>query len=791
MTEFETELRRNVRGEIAFDEVTRGIYATDASHYQVMPSCVVTPQDEHDALAAIRIAGKHKIPITARGGGTSLSGQATWTGMVLDMSRHMNRVLETNIEQRWVRVQPGVVRDTLNSTLAGHRLHFAPDPATGSRATVGGMIGNNSSGTRSIVYGKTLENVLECKIALWDGSILHFESTSHTAWMQIESGCEPAATIYRNIRDIVETNVDEIQRRFPKVMRRVGGYNLDAFVDPKDGSMTTDWNPTAIIVGSEGTLGVLLEAKLKLEPLPVSQAICVVHFRDLFEALGSIPRLLEYTPSAIELLDHIVVRESRRNVTTKALAGVFEGEPDAVLVIELFGDDAADVQQRISEMASQLAAQQIGYAWPIRADVAGQRDVWELRKLGLGLIANAPGKRKGQAFIEDACVPVEVLADYIRQVYDICQRHDVDVTAYAHASVGVLHVRPMLDLHDPSDVRLMRDIAHEVFALVKKYGGSWSGEHGDGLLRGEFVQPFFGDQLYQAFRQLKRAFDPHLIMNPGKIVDAAAMTENLRFGANYHPVNFDTVYQYRDHGSFQLAVEQCNGVGACRKVGAGVMCPGYMATRDEQHTTRGRADAVRMAMTGQLPNESLTGDRIAEVLDLCLSCKACKSECPTSVDMARFKSEVLQMRYDRHGTPRAARLVADLPKWLQRLPFSMNRMIDRIQRTLGLERIAKTMLGFDQRRSLPRLADHTFFDWYRSHNVPNDRHPRRPSKGNVVLFVDTFTNYMEPQIGIAAVGLLRGCGFDVTAANAGCCQRTAISKGLLRDAKQAGTRTFA
>lgn len=788
--DFQRALQAHVRGEVAFDEVTRGIYATDASHYQVMPRCVVTPVDEQDAITAVRIACRHRIPITARGGGTSLSGQTTWTGLVLDMSRHLDQVLEVNVAERWARVQPGVVRDTLNASLKAHGLHFAPDPATGNRATIGGMIGNNSSGTRSILYGKTLDHTLECKVLLADGSILTLGPTSPAAWNQIEQGGSSEARIFRGIRQIIETNADEIKLRFPKVMRRVSGYNLDAFVAHARDQQTSlqYWNPAALIVGSEGTLGVLLEAKIKLEPNLAATAICVVHFNDLFESLATVPALLEFNPSAVELLDGKVVRESRRNVTTKALSGVFVGQPGAVLIVELHGEDPSEVNARVARMASDLATRRIGCAWPILSDADGQRDVWELRKLGLGLIANAPGRRKGLEFIEDTCVPVDCLARYIREVYDVCQRHGIDVTSYAHASVGVIHIRPMLDPHDPADIQLMREIAYEVFQLVKKYDGSWSSEHGDGFLRGEFVRPFFGDQIYGAFRELKQLFDPQGLMNPGKIVDSPRMTENLRYGSQYARASLPTLFHYRDHGSLQQAVEQCNGVGACRKIGSGVMCPSYMATRDEQHTTRGRANALRLAISGQLPHENLSGDRVAEVLQLCLACKACKSECPTSVDVARFKSEVLQMRYDERGTPRAAKLIADLPKFLRKFPFAISRLGDQMQRVFGLDHIARSMLGFDHRRRLPSLATQSFQDWYRAEGQLAAA--TQAAQGDVTLFIDTFTNYMEPQIGIAAVNLLRGCGYRVFPFTTGCCQRMAISKGLLRDAQQQGTSTL-
>ena len=750
-----------------------------------MPQCVVLPRDPEDALAATQIAASHGMAVTARGGGTSLSGQTTWDGMVLDCSRYMDNVLELNVAERWVRVQPGVVRDRLNAQVANHGLHFAPDPATGSRATVGGMVGNNSSGTHSIVFGKTIDHVLETKVGLADGTVLNGHAMDAQQWSAAEQAGGRAGEIHRGVREIVAANVHEIERRFPKVMRRVGGYNLDALVH--DGAALPPGNLAHLIVGSEGTLGVLLEAKLRLEPLPAATALCVVHFNDLYEALSAVPGMLEHEPMAIELLDRLVAQEAKRNPTTAEHARIVEGDPACLLIVELSGDNASEVQRRLDAFVKDMRSRKWGYAWPVCTSPQSQASVWTMRKLGLGLIGNLPGK-KGQACIEDACVPVEHLSAYIRQVDEICQRHDTELTIYAHASVGVLHARPLLDLHDPEDVQRMARISEDVFALVQEYGGSWSGEHGDGLLRGQFIEPFFGPEIYQAFRQIKQLFDPEGVMNPGKIIDAAPMTENLRYGSGYSKVEIRTQYHYRDHGGLQLAVEQCSGVGACRKLGEGTMCPSYMATRDERHTTRGRANALRMAMTGQLPNEELTGDGIAEVLELCLACKACKSECPTAVDVARFKSEVLQMRYDKFGVPQAVQRMADFPRWLASMPLSLVRAGHWLQSKLGFEDSVKRMLGIDVRRPLPRPAAKSLMNWWAEHLASN--HREVAPHGTVLLFVDTFTNYLEPQIGRAAILFLEACGYDVQPADVGCCQRIAISKGMLRRASADGLATL-
>ncbi len=785
-SEFERTLREQVQGEIAFDELTRGIYATDASHYQIVPTCVVTPVNAEDAVAAIRVATEHAVPITARGGGTSLSGQSSWTGMVLDLSRHMNQILEINVEQGWARVEPGVVRDQLNDAVSHFGLHFAPDPATTSRATIGGMIANNSSGTRSIVYGKTMDHVLECTVALPDGARVRCRDFTQDQWRSRELEDTRQAQIMRGVREIVETNREEIQKRYPKVMRRVSGYNLDEFTVAHASGELRPWNLSHLIVGSEGTLATLLEAKVQLTPTPAATSLCVVHFADVFEAMRAVHPMLAHQPSAIELLDDKVMEESRKNPTTARLATAFEGAPRAVLIVEFSATSELLATTRAEEFSAEMRRCKIGYAWPTKTQLEDQCDIWELRKLGLGLIENKPGKR-GKACIEDTCVPVEDLEPYSRRVYEICERHGIGLISYAHASVGVIHFRPELDLKLPEDVQKMRHITEEVFQLVKEFVGSFASEHGDGIVRGEFVPRFFGEQLYQAFRKIKALFDPTGVMNPGKIVDAPAMTEHLRYGNGYRPQSVATIFHYRDHGSMQAAVEQCSGVGACRKLAAGTMCPSYRATRDERHSTRGRANALRMAISGQLSDGALTSDRMLDTLRLCLACKACKSECPTSVDVARFKAEVFQMRYDRDGVPQSARLIANLPSLLRRLPLPIMRIGNWLQSKLGLDPFVMRKMGFDARRTLPRVAAKSFATQFAEHIASNHRdwNPH----GRVLMFVDTFTNYFEPEIGMAAVRLLEGCGYAVRLAEAGCCQRTAISQGLLRRARTEGAKT--
>jgi len=802
----ERELRASLRGEVYTDRMSCGLHATDASHYQMMPACVAVPRDEADCIAAVAAAGRCGVPITPRGGATSLSGQTFGTGLVLDVSKYMSQVLELNVEQRWARVQPGLIRDVLNAQLAPYRLHFAPDPATGNRATVGGMIGNNASGTRSIVYGKTIDHVLSCRVVLADGTVMDLEPTDEDQWRRCSQGGTRAAEIYRGVSAIVAAHRDEILARYPKVMRRVSGYNLDEFVDGAGytgpiGGRNLDghriWNLSNLIVGSEGTLGCVLEAKVRLTPQPAATALTIVHFDDEIAALRHVPQILAHPVSTVEMLDELVIRESLVNPTTRQLATFFEGRPKAVLMVEVFGSDATDAQRRIREVVADLKSKGIGYAWPVRADKAGQAEVWSVRKLGLGLISNVPGPVKGQAFVEDACVPVERLAEYIERLQASCREQGVPTTMYAHASVGVIHFRPRLDLHLPEHRRKMVEIANRAFELVCHYGGAFAGEHGDGLVRGEFVPRYFGPQLYEAFRQIKGLFDPGNRMNPGKIVDAPSMVSHLRYGEAYRPADLATLFHYREQDGFQRAVEQCNGVGACRKLDAGTMCPSFRATLDEEASTRGRANALRLAMSGQLGDDALASDRMKQVLDLCLACKACKSECPNSVDMARLKSEVLQIHHDRHGTPLGYRMVGDMPQLASWLAGPLAHVVNLAARLPGYGWLLEKLAGIDRRRVLPPFATRTLAQMLRARRakqkVGGEAESGTPASGSrprVVLFDDTYANYMEPQVGLSAVDLLESCGYEVLLARAGCCQRPRLSKGLVRQAKRDGTKTM-
>ena len=671
-----------------------------------------------------------------------------------------------------------MVRDVLNDRLKEYNLHFAPDPATSSRANIGGMVGNNSSGTKSIIYGKTVDHVLEANVVLADGNKLCLRNLTQAGIDEKIAQNNREGQIYAGFKSIIEANAAETEKRFPKVMRRVGGYNFDEFTH------TDEWNLSKLITGSEGTLATTLDVKLNLEPLPAHKSVCVVHFSKLLDAIQAVEPMLAFTPSAVEILDKTVIDLSKENLTTRRSCHFIQGNPAAILIVEFYGDSQEDVLARPAKMIEMLKASKMGYAYPLFPEGNDYEDVWVIRKKGLGLMLGIKGEKKPLPFIEDAGIPTAVLPEYIERVLGICHKHGTEAAMYAHASVGVIHVRPILDLRQKTDIERFRKIADETFELVMEYGGSWSGEHGDGLVRSEYNERFFGKQLYDAFRQVKYLFDPDNLMNPGKIIDAPSITENLRYGTTYHDDAVHTQFRYKMEGDFKDSVHMCTGVGECRKLIGGTMCPSFKATRDEEHSTRGRANAMRLAMSGQLDKDGLASERLHEVLDLCLSCKACKSECPSNVDMARLKSEVSQIYYEKHGTKLRDRFIKDSSKMAAMFSGSWAGIINAIQSTGVFRSAMEQIAGFDKRRKLPQYSRETFSRWFAKNSVK-----AKEGATKVALFADTYLNYHEPNIGIAAYNLLKSCGYDVLLAEPGCCQRPKISHGFLKEAKKEGLKT--
>ncbi len=747
----EAALRAELEGEVRFDPLSRALYSTDASIYQIIPLGVVIPRSREDVVRAVRTCARFRCPITCRGGGTSQAGQTVGAGIQMDFSKYLNRLLEVDREGRWARVEPGIVLAELNAGLRPHGLQFAPDVSTANRATIGGMMANNSAGARSVLYGKTIDHVLEQEVVLADGSRARFGPLSPEEVERASTGDSLEARAVRTVRRVAAGCAAEIDRRYPKILRRVGGYNLDCFAGDS-------FNLAKLMVGSEGTLGVVVEAKLRLVPVPKAKGLAVLHFEELLEALGAVPAVLELRPAAVEVMDRFVLGHARGNPVLEKLRGFVKGDPGGILLVEFYGDRPEEVASRVEA----LAARGLGYHCHRAADPAEQARIWSLREAALGISMAMKGDAKAFSFVEDTAVAPARLRDFIERFLALLERHGTHAGVYAHASVGCLHVRPVINLKTEAGVRQFEAIAGDVAELVLEFGGALSGEHGDGLLRSPFMEKMFGPVLYEAFREVKRAFDPDGILNPGKIVDAPPLAANLRFGPGYRTPDPPTRFDYAEYGGLGRAVEMCSGVGACRKKLDGVMCPSYAATREETHTTRGRANVLRLALSGQMPE--LGDEEVKAALDLCLECRACRTECPVGVDMARWKSEFLAGYWARHGRPLRAALLGDaraLAEWGSRLAPVSNWF-----RGLG-----RRVLGLDRRRSLPEWRRKTLADRLASRD------------GDALIFNDTFTNHHDPEIGTAAAGVLRAAGLAVGLAPNVCCGRPAISMGLLGKAR--------
>ena len=773
------ELEQQIEGEVRFDAVSRALYSTDASVYQIEPLGVVVPRTREDVVRTVQIAARHRVSITARGGGTSQAGQAIGAGLQLDTSKYLNRILELSVAQRWAWIEPGVVLDELNAQLKAHGLRFAPDISTASRATVGGMIANNSSGARSVVYGKTIDHVLEQIVVLSDASIAHFRPLDAHHLAAACAGTTLEAACYRTVRDLAAECGQEVERRFPKVLRRVGGYNLDEFIDP-----ARPFNLAKLMVGSEGTLGLVVAAKINLVPLPAAKAVLTIEFEELFDALAATPLVLRHRPSAVEVMDRFILDHAKESPVLDALRrSILETDPGALLCVEFYGDRAEDLPPRIDALERELAASGYRCHWRRAIAPADQARIWSLREASLGLSMAMKGDDKSLSFVEDTAVAPGKLRDYIERFLLIVRDHGTTAGVYAHASVGCLHVRPVVNLKTAAGVKSFESIANAIADLVLEFGGALSGEHGDGLVRGAFTEKMFGPVLYDAFRTVKRTFDPAALFNPGKITGSPPITENLRYGAGYVTPDPVTFFDYAEHGGLGRAVEMCSGLGACRKTLEGTMCPSYMATREEKHSTRGRANTLRLAMAGRLGDAALTDHDVREVLDLCLECRACKAECPVGVDVARFKSEFLAGYWQRHGMPLRTRVIGHAHR-LAKTGSAFAPLSNLVAQSAAGRWINEQLLGIDRRRTPPAYVHRTLRQ--RAIDHPAFAISRQPSAiAPLVLFADTFTEYNHPDVGLAAVDVLSAAGVDVRVASHGCCGRPLISQGLLDEARAA------
>ena len=757
------DLLRDLRAAIghdqaAADRMTRLLYSTDASNYQITPLAVTFPRDADDVAAVHEVARKHGAPVLPRGGGSALAGQSVGEAVIMDFTRHMRRLRGINAEARTVEVEPGLILGGLNNQLAPLGLMFGPDPASAERAAIGGVIGNNATGAHSIRYGMTADHVSRLQVVLPDGQLV---------WLDESTG--DLGRIRRVVGDLVTERAQLIEARYPKTWRTVAGYALDK-IDP------TDVNLNWLLCGSEGTLATVVRAELRLVDRPKieNKRLALAHFDSLRASLEATPRILELEPAAIELMDKFLLDKTRAAPGYRDRLTFVEGDPAAILLVEFVGGER-ELGAKIDDLKAHL--RRLGYrgAVTVAATPAQQDDVWTVRKVGLGLIMSDRGAAKPIPFIEDAAVPVEQLADYISDVERIIHDNDTGYAIYAHASAGCLHVRPLIDLKTLKGREQYRSIADEVAATVKRYQGTITGEHGQGLVRGEFSEYMFGPELMDAFRQVKGAFDPYNMMNPGKIVDAPAMdsADLLRYSPDYQVIEVRTRFDWSADQGFAGAIEMCNGAGVCRKEGEGTMCPSYQATLDEAHSTRGRANALRAAISGALP-EDLGDPALKGVFDLCLSCKACKSECPSAVDVAKLKAEFLAAWHDRHGVPLATRVFGNihrLNRLAGRLPKLSNVLMNH-----SLAKWSADALGIPMERPLPRFAERRF---------SAAAYPRH-AEPDAILIVDTFTEWNHPEIGRAALRLAEVLNLNISVERLpgqACCGRPAISKGLLDAAK--------
>ncbi|HEV2294616.1 MAG TPA: FAD-linked oxidase C-terminal domain-containing protein [Tepidisphaeraceae bacterium] len=790
----EAELRHIVRGQVRFDEHDRVLYSTDASPYQVMPLGVVVPADIADVARVLERCAARRIPVLPRGGGTSLAGQCTNRAVVIDVSALCRRVLSVDVEGRLCEVEPGIGVDELNRQLSklAPGLLYAPDPATVAQATIGGCIGNNAAGARSILYGRTSENIAGVNVLLTSGQRI---------WLESGAGrrSEMARRLAVAVGDVVSRHAELIRTRFARTIRRNAGYNMDLVLQQLDGGIAPeDLDLSGLICGSEGTLAVVIGARLKLHPIRGAVGLAIASFATLEAAMDAVNPILATGPSAVELLDDVVLRAAAGNAKCRPYVELLPrprggAAPMAVLYVEYQGNAPEDIEAGFARLAATLS----DVAISLYRDKPAMAEAWMLRKSGEALLHGLSGKRKPQTFVEDNAVPPENLPRFVRKFKAIVARHGTEAAYYAHASVGVLHVRPMIDLHDEEDRARMRKIAVEVADLARECGGVMSGEHGDGRVRGPLLERFYGPELMAAFREIKRIFDPGGILNPGNIVDAGpieSITENLRAMAmpaaqTVARRDIDTFFDYGDQDDFGHAVDMCNGAGFCRKTAGGTMCPSYRGTMDERHSTRGRGNALRQAIRVGLGDgtPAWNDPETMQTLDLCLSCKACKSECPSNVDVARLKAEYLAQSWRaRGGAPLRARVFGHVRR-LNRLGSMAPRLVNVISNLPLVRAVMNRVLHLAPQRTLPPFAP-SLHKWFHRSRL---RGPAGTGKPKVLLYADCFVTYNEPEIGRNAVGVLEALGYEVLLPPIACCGRAMISTGLLPDAIATADRALA
>jgi FAD/FMN-containing dehydrogenase/Fe-S oxidoreductase len=782
------ELKKNLEGDLFYDDASRLMYATDASAYREIPLAVTRPKTNDDIKKIIEFAHQHKTSLIPRTAGTSLAGQVVGGGIVVDVSKYMTQIIEINENEKWVRVQPGVILDELNKILEPTGLFFGPETSTSSRCMIGGMVGNNSCGAHSLIYGSTRDHTLSLKVILSDGSEAEFKTISVEEFQDKINGETLENEIYRNIYEILNNpvNQQEINKQYPdkSLKRRNTGYAIDLLLDcepfTKGGA---PFNFCRLIAGSEGTLAFITEIKLNLVPLPPKEkALVCVHLNSVHESLYANLIALKHSPYSIELVDKAIMDLTKENITQNKNRFFVQGDPGAILIVEFADTDRSIIESKVMAMESEMREAGYGFHFPVVSG-SDMKKVWDLRKAGLGILSNFPGDSKPVSLIEDTAVNPKLLPEYVKDLDAMLASHKLSTVYYAHIATGELHIKPALNLKDPKDVELFHTVAMETANIVKKYKGSLSGEHGDGRLRGEFIPMMIGEHNYNLLKQIKNAWDPENIFNPGKITDTPRMNTSLRYEQSNATKKIKTVFDFsHDHGILK-AVEKCNGSADCRKssILGGTMCPSYMATKDETHSTRARANILREFLTNSPNKNPFDHKEIYEVMDLCLSCKACKSECPSNVDITKYKAEFLQHYYDEHGVPFRARMIADITRTNNigaLFPSVFNFFISN----KFCSGIAKQLLGFATKRTIPKLYKITLRKWFKKFSA--QRIISKLTKGKVFLYADEFTEYNDTEIGIKTIEFFTKLGYQVELPNHTISGRTYLSKGLLRKAKK-------
>ncbi len=759
------DLRQAIEGEIHSDHISRTIYSVDASIYEVLPMAVCVPKHLKDLQAAVAIAAMHKIPIIARGAATGITGGCLGTGLILDTSKYLNRIESINTSENYAICQPGVVQDRLNEILHPHGLRLGPDTSTGNRATLGGMLANNAAGSRSLLYGKMADHILEVELLLADGRVLILKEMS---WVEVEQQAAAGKfkEIFAALLHIKKEYKADIARQFPKIPRRVSGYNLDELI-----ASSGTFNPAKLIAGSEGSLGVIQKLKIGLSPLPKNVGLVLLHFHDMLKGLQTVTSILEWKPIALEMIDSHILQAGAVSPALRGKLSWLHGKPAAIFAIEFEEASEALLKRKLADFQSFVQANHIGYHAFATTIAETMESVWSVRKAGVGLLLSKRSYSRAIAFIEDISVAPQRLSEFMTDFIACLKKHGKEAGIYGHIGSGCMHIRPYINLKDPDELAIMQQVMNEVAGLLLQYGGSPSGEHGDGMVRSWLNPKMYGPRVYRAFLELKQAFDPQNLMNPGKVVNGQDLLEHLRLNPGTVQRTIPTFLDFSREGGLALAADMCNGNAQCRKK-EGLMCPSFQATDDEHDTTRARAQSLRAIINGILPRDALTGKELGKVLDLCLECKGCKKECPSIVDMAKMKAEILYQQQRKHGYSWRGRLFAHIDRlnqWASHVPALYNTAINSKLFRKGLHAI-----GITANRKLPSLADERFSALYKTAKV---------SSRKVVLFNDTYCEFNEPQIGTAAIAVLEAFGCEVIIPSRKCCGRPAISKGFLEQAK--------